>query len=187
MREPTRDGLRNGSRVQRSKVWKMRHPPADRIGSSACLVKGATDEGLSDEVIFQRLLVGLKRDVGLRVLTVLNLDPGTLRSVRLYSSEASYPIGGIKQHVRSAWSDAVIDRHAVFLARNIRELRASFPDSAAIEATGCGSIIAVPVLSAGTLIATMNLWHREGFYDADKGERAIPFADALAPLCLRNK
>jgi transcriptional regulator with GAF, ATPase, and Fis domain len=145
----------------------------------------AVAAGLPDEVIFERLHMGLTDTVGFKVLTVLKLDSSTLRSVRLYSSEKSYPIGGRKQHVRSAWSEAVLDRHSVFVARDLAELRATFPDSAAIEATGCGSIIAVPILWRDALVGTMNLWHREGFYDLVKAERALPFATAISALCAR--
>jgi hypothetical protein len=113
------------------------------------------------------------------------LDPATLRSVRLFSSEASYPIGGIKQHVRSAWSEAVLDRRTVYVAHDLATLRATFPDSAAIEATGCGSIVAAPIIDQGAVVGTMNLWHREGYYDDEKGLRTVPFANAIAPV-VRN-
>ena len=114
--------------------------------------------------------------VEFKVLTVLKLDPKTLRSVRLYSSEPSYPIGGAKQHVRSAWSEAVLDRQSVFIAHDLAALRATFPDSAAIEANGCGSIIAAPIALDGAVVGTMNLWHRDGYYDEEAGI-------AHAPVC----
>ena len=100
-------------------------------------------------VVFERLREALANVVAFKVLTVLKLDPKTLRSVRLYSSEPSYPVGGTKQHVRSAWSEAVLDRQSVFVAHDLAALRATFPDSAAIEATGCGSIIAAPIIHDG--------------------------------------
>ena len=139
----------------------------------------------SDDAIFKSLHDGLANVVAFKVLTVLKLDPSTLRSVRLYSSEPSYPVGGSKQHQRSAWSEAILDRHAVFVARDLAELRATFPDSAAIEATGCGAIIAAPILWSGGVVGTMNLWHRDGSYDRQMGERVLPFATAIAPLVAR--
>ncbi len=114
---------------------------------------------------------------------MLRLDTATLRSVRLYSSEPSYPIGGTKQHGHNAWSASVVDRGAVFVTPGLAELRAAYPDSAAIEAVGCGSVIAVPILGEGRTLGTMNLWHEDGFYDEAKGQAALPFAAALAPLC----
>ena len=105
-------------------------------------IEAAVRDGSPARVVFARLHDALARVVEFKVLTVLKLDPTTLRSVRLYSSEPSYPIGGIKQHVRSAWSEAVLDRGTVYVAHDLAALRATFPDSAAIEATGCGSIVA---------------------------------------------
>jgi hypothetical protein len=144
-------------------------------------VEAAVREG-SPAQVFARLRDALARVVGFKVLTVLKLDPATLRSVRLYSSEPSYPIGGIKQHVRSAWSEAVLDRGAVYVAHDLAALHATFPDSAAIEATGCGSIVASPIVHEGAVIGTMNLWHRDGYYDDASGLRTVPFASAIAPL-----
>ena len=144
-------------------------------------IKAAVAAGLPARV-FALLHEALVRVVAFKVLTVLKLDPTTLRSVRLYSSEPSYPIGGVKQHVRSGWSEAILDRRTIFVAKNLAALRATFPDSAAIEETGCGSIIAAPIIHEHTIVGTMNLWHREGYYDDAKGLLAIPFANAIAPI-----
>ena len=75
----------------------------------------------------------------------------------------------------------MLDRRTVYLARDVATLRATFPDSAAIEATGCGSIVAAPILSDGTVLGTMNLWHRDGYYDDAMAQRTVPFANAIAP------
>jgi transcriptional regulator with GAF, ATPase, and Fis domain len=148
-------------------------------------IEAAVREG-SPAQVFARLHDALIRVVGFKVLTVLKLDPATLRSVRLFSSEPSYPIGGIKQHVRSAWSEAVLDRRTIYVAHDLAALRATFPDSAAIEATGCGSIVAVPIICEGAVVGTMNLWHHDGYYDDAKGLRTLPFATAIAPLVRDN-
>jgi transcriptional regulator with GAF, ATPase, and Fis domain len=146
------------------------------------LVEAAVCGGSPPPIVFARLHEALTQAIGFKVLTVLKLDPATLRSVRLYSSESSYPIGGTKQHVRSAWSEAVLDRRTVYVAHDLAALRATFPDSAAIEATGCGSLVAAPILCTGIVIGTMNLWHRDGYYDDAKALRVLPFAQAIARL-----
>ena len=143
-------------------------------------LEAAVRDGLPMSVVFERLREALANVVAFKVLTVLKLDPNTLRSFRLYSSEPSYPVGGAKQHVRSAWSEAVLDRQSLFVARDLAALRATFPDSAAIEATGCGSIIAAPIMHDGAVVGTMNLWHRDGYYDEEAGLRILPFASAIA-------
>ena len=145
-------------------------------------VEAAVRDGSPAHAVFARLHEALASVVGFKVLTVLKLDPATLRSVRLFSSEASYPIGGTKQHVRSAWSEAILDRGTIYVAHDLAALRATFPDSAAIEATGCGSIVAAPIIHEGTIVGTMNLWHRDGYYDDAKGLRTVPFAKAIASV-----
>jgi hypothetical protein len=150
--------------------------------SDLARIETGVRDGSPAHVVFARLHDALARVVGFKVLTVLKLDPATLRSVRLFSSEPSYPIGGTKQHVRSAWSKAVLDRGAFYVAHDLAALRATFPDSAAIEATGCGSIVASPIIHEGAVVGTMNLWHQESYYDDAKGLRTVPFANAIAPL-----
>jgi transcriptional regulator with GAF, ATPase, and Fis domain len=145
-------------------------------------INAAVVDGMPAHAVFARLHEALIRVVGFKVLTVLKLDPTTLRSVRLYSSEPSYPIGGVKQHVRSGWSEAILDRQTAFVAQDLAALRATFPDSAAIEETGCGSIIAAPIIHDQAIVGTMNLWHRDGYYDDAKGRLAAPFANAIAPI-----
>ena len=152
--------------------------PVNSMGA----LEAAVRDGSPAHVVFARMHEALAKMVGFKVLTVLKLDPRTLRSVRLYSSEASYPIGGTKQHVRSAWSEAVFDRRTVYVARDVAALRATFSDSAAIEATGCGSIVAAPVIHEGAVVGTMNLWHRDGYYDDQKGLRTMPVANAIASI-----
>src|SRR3954466_3371624 len=133
---------------------------SDIVQSPLHPLEAAIRDGLPARAVFERLREALANVVAFKVLTVLKLDPQTLRSVRLYSSEPSYPVGGTKQHVRGAWSEAVLDRRQVFVARNLAALRKTFPDSAAIEATGCGSIIAAPIIRQGAVVGTLNLWHR---------------------------
>jgi hypothetical protein len=156
--------------------------PFDDLRSAVAPVKAAVAEGMPAHAVFARLHEALIKVIAFKVLTVLKLDPITLRSVRLYSSEQSYPVGGVKQHVRSGWSEAILDRCTIFVAQDLAALRATFPDSAAIEETGCGSIIAAPIIHEHAIVGTMNLWHREGYYDNAKGLLAIPFANAIAPI-----
>jgi hypothetical protein len=167
---------------------QVRDHTAAAYQGDSCLpsVVLAVQQGLADAEVYARLAGALQSAVGFKVLTVLRIDPATLRSVRLFSSEPSYPIGGNKQHARNAWSTAIFERREVFLAPGYAEVRAAFPDSGAIEAVGCASIIAVPVPGPDGTLGTMNLWHEDGFYDQAKADRAVPFAAAIAPLCARS-
>ena len=135
---------------------------------------------------FAALHAVLADRVGFKVLTVLRINWDALRSVRLYSSEPSYPVGAVKQHVASAWSRAVHRDRTFFLAQQVAEVRETFPDSAGIEATGCGSILALPILDGADVLGTVNLWHVDGFYDRRKGKVAAPFANAIASVCAQR-
>jgi hypothetical protein len=133
---------------------------------------------------FEALEAALQALVGHRVMTVLKIDLSTLRSVRLFSSEMTYPPGQPKQHRSGPWSAAVIDRGTFFLAPTTSDVRAAFPDASGIEAAGCGSVLCLPVRYDGRTLATLNLWHVSGHYDEAAAERALPFASLLVPACL---
>lgn len=147
-------------------------------------VAAAQRQSGQPEATFRALADALQREVGHKVMTVLKLDVESLTSVRLFSSEASYPSGGRKQHQRNAWSAAVIDQGTWFLAATTAEIRTHFPDAAGIEAAGCGSIICLPVRYDGRCLATLNLWHVSSHYDAAAAERAFPLVSLLVPACL---
>jgi transcriptional regulator with GAF, ATPase, and Fis domain len=160
----------------------MPSEPTKRIRPDLGGLQTALDDGARREIVFARLHDALSKVIAFKVLTVLKLDPATLRSVRLYSSEPSYPIGGTKQHVPSAWSEAILERNEVFLAHDLAALRATFPDSAAIEATGCGSIIATPIIYDGSVVGTLNLWHASSHFDESNASLAVPFANVIARI-----
>src|SRR5688500_2936249 len=124
--------------------------------SAAQAIGAAVGAGATQHDVFRRLHAALSDAVGFKVITILKLDSLSLRSLRLYSIEPSYPIGGSKQHVRNSWSEAILDRRAAFVAHDLAALRATFPDSAAIEAAGCGSIVAAPIIDGNVTIGTMN-------------------------------
>ena len=98
----------------------------DHIQASLRSLEEAVQSGLPAHAVFQYLHEALAENVGFKVLTVLKLDSTTLRSVRLYSSEPSYPIGGTKQHVRSGWSDAILDRRTVYRRARSRSAARDF-------------------------------------------------------------
>ena len=128
--------------------------------------------GSPARVVFARLHDALRKVVGFKVLTVLKLDPATLRSVRLYSSEPSYPIGGTKQHVRSAWSEAVLDRRTAFTSRMIwRRCARPFPTAPPSRRRDAARLLRRRSSIGNAVVGTMNLWHRDGYYDDAKGLR----------------
>jgi transcriptional regulator with GAF, ATPase, and Fis domain len=145
-------------------------------------IQRAAQNPSNAEETFALLNTALSENVGFMVLTVLRIDWTTFTSKRLYSTEPTYPIGAVKRHVRSAWSDAVLDRRSVFLAPSRSDITTVFPDAESIFRAGCGSIIALPIVDGSDVLGTVNLWHRDGYYDRHKAEAAWPFAVAIAPV-----
>jgi transcriptional regulator with GAF, ATPase, and Fis domain len=141
------------------------------------------EEVTGDEISFCGLAEALQELVGFKVLTLLRFDVETFRSVRLFSTEPSYPAGGVKQHRRGSWSEHIVDRKIPFIAATTDDVRTAFPDYAGIEAAGCGSTLSVPVVSGDRTIGTLNLWHTSGFYDPLKAGQVVPFAATLVRAC----
>ena len=61
--------------------------------------QGARHRDPVSKQTFEKMRAELAKVIDFKVMTVLKLDPETLRSVRLYSSEPSYPVGGTKQRL----------------------------------------------------------------------------------------
>jgi len=73
----------------------------DETASWFARVAAAQRESGQPAPTFGALAEALQAVVGHKVMTVLKLDVPSLTSTRLFSSEASYPPGGRKQHARA--------------------------------------------------------------------------------------
>jgi hypothetical protein len=152
---------------------------------TAILLDAVRSELAEPQPRFDGLARAMQNVVGYKVLTLLKFDVATFRSVRLFSTEPSYPVGGVKQHQRgTAWSEHIVDRRVPFLAATLEDVRRSFPDHAGIEAANCGSTLSVPILHRDRPIGTVNLWHVSGFYKPVSAGPVLTFAPLLVPVCL---
>jgi hypothetical protein len=155
--------------------------------SPSILLDAVRSELAEPQPRFDALACAMQELVGYKVLTLLKFDVESFRSVRIFSSEPSYPIGGIKQHPRhSAWSEHIVDRCIPFVAVTLEDVRRTFPDHAGIEAVGCGSTLSVPIVHRGQPKGTLNLWHVSGFYGSTSAGPVLPFTPLLIPICLRE-
>jgi hypothetical protein len=131
-----------------------------------------------------------KAEVGHRLFTVMVVDMPAGLARRAYSNHpAEYPVSGTKPIHRDAWFDIVHGEKRSFVANTIEEIAKVFPDHALIGSLGCGSVVNVPVVLEGDLVATINLLHSAGFYTAERvahaeAELAIP-ARLCCSLALR--
>lgn len=110
--------------------------------------------------------------VGARLFTVMSVDMEAGLARRAYTSDPeSYPATGTKPIEMNAWFEVVHGRHETFVANTLADIAAVFPDHALIGRLGCGSVVNLPVLRAGTLVATVNLLDAEGHYTPDRVAR----------------
>jgi hypothetical protein len=102
---------------------------------------------------------------GARLFTVMTVDMTAGLARRAHTSDpVSYPATGTKPIERNAWFEVVHDRHETFVANTLADIAKTFPDHALIGSLGCGSVVNLPVLRAGDLVATVNLLDAERHY-----------------------
>ena len=103
--------------------------------------------------------------VGTLLFTATTHDTGTMRSIRIHSSnEAAYPVGGWKPLRAGPWFETVIEGRQPFAAMTIEEIAVVFPDYELIRSLGCESALNLPVVVDDRVIGTVNLLHEKGYY-----------------------
>ena len=120
--------------------------------------------------------------IGHKLFTLMVIDHTANEAARLYSSQpAAYPVMGRKPLGElTTWGKHVISGAKPFIGRTAHDIRAVFPDHETIASLGCASVLNLPVIADGKTVGTVNLLHREGWYNADHAVRGAPFAALLA-------
>ena len=107
--------------------------------------------------------------IGAKLFTVTTVDLDKAEARRLYTSDAAaYPVSGAKPVTVDPWYELVIVGHKSFVANTLDEIAGHFPDHALIGSLGCGSVINLPVLLAGQVVATVNCLDVEQHYTAER-------------------
>lgn len=92
------------------------------------------------------------------LLTVLDVDWEANLVRRSFSTnENSYPSGGVKRLMGSAWANQVIFDGQPFRSLTIAEFRSAFSDHQALEALGLSYALNVPLQEGGRTVRTINL------------------------------
>ena len=114
--------------------------------------------------------------VGARLFTVTTVDLDRAEARRLYSSDpANYPVSGAKPILVDPWYEQVVVRHETFVQNRLADIASHFPDHALIGRLGCGSVINLPVLAGGAVVATVNCLDVEHRYTPER----VAAAEAL--------
>ena len=103
--------------------------------------------------------------VGAKLFTVMTVDMEHDLSCRAYTSDPlNYPTSGTKPINYGPWFDTVHQQRAYFVANTIEDIAKVLFDHELINQLGCQSIVNMPVIVRGTLIAVVNMLDVAGHY-----------------------
>ncbi|MGI4985197.1 MAG: GAF domain-containing protein [Janthinobacterium lividum] len=169
-----------------SGVSELRHSGRDMRGGDALVARlvtlaAAHASGDQPSATFRALDEALDALIGRKLLTVLVVRHETGLVERAFTNlPQDYPSGGTKRIADAPRLRQVVASGEAFIARTRAEVAANYADAEAIFATGCASILNMPVIWRQRVVATVNLLHAEGFYEA----RHIPLVRCLAQAVL---
>lgn len=122
--------------------------------------------------------------VGHRLFTVMTVDMTAGLARRAFSDHpVEYPVSGTKPIHRDAWFDIVHGQKRCFVANTIEDIAAVFPDHELIASLGCGSVLNLPVVLRGDLVATINILDEPHHYTPQRVVEAEAQLGTPAMLC----
>lgn len=108
-------------------------------------------------------------DPKLFTVTTIEMRQGVAR--RAFSSDpVSYPKSGTKPIHEDDWFRQVHGEQKTFVANTIEEIAKRFPDYELINTLGCQSVVNLPVVAHGEVVATVNFLHETGYFTPDRVE-----------------
>ncbi|HZP21737.1 MAG TPA: GAF domain-containing protein [Bauldia sp.] len=154
------------------------------MSSSVASFVDAVSRAREPRASWQALEDLARAEVGHRLFTVMVVDMPAGLARRAYSNRpAEYPVSGTKPIHRDAWFDVVHGERRSFVANTIEDIARVFPDHALIASLGCGSVLNIPVVLEGDLVATINLLDAAGFYTPERVASAEAGLAVPARLC----
>ena len=122
--------------------------------------------------------------VGHKLFTIMTVDNAAGLARRAYTSHPrDYPVSGTKPIHRDQWFDIVHGERQSFVANTIAEIAGVFPDFELIASLGCGSVMNLPVVLQGELVATVNMLDEEHHYTPERVAAAEASLAIPAKLC----
>lgn len=122
--------------------------------------------------------------VGHKLFTIMTVDNAAGLARRAYTSHPrDYPVSGTKPIHRDQWFDIVHGERRSFVANTIAEIARVFPDFELIASLGCGSVMNLPVVLQGELVATVNMLDEEHHYTPERVAAAEASFAIPAKLC----
>ena len=122
--------------------------------------------------------------VGHKLFTIMTVDNAAGLARRAYTSHPrDYPVSGTKPIHRDQWFDIVHGERRSFIANTIADIAKVFPDFELIASLGCGSVMNLPVVLQGELMATVNMLDEEHHYTPERVAAAETSLAIPAKLC----
>ncbi len=136
----------------------------------------------SSEYFYKKLDHAIKKVIGHKLFTLMVNDKKVKYVERVYSNNKKiYPLLGTKPIPKNNWTKRVYNQKKEFLAKDFNEIKKLFFDYEIIESLGCGSIINVPVIYNKKILGTLNILHKEKFYNKSSIKKILPYTQLLAP------
>lgn len=106
-----------------------------------------------------------------KLFTVTTIETAAGVARRAFSSDpVSYPRSGTKPIHEDDWFRQVHGEQKAFVANTIKEISQRFPDYELINSLGCQSVVNLPVVAQGEVIATVNFLHETGYFTPERVE-----------------
>ena len=142
----------------------------------------------SSEYFYKKLDHAIKKIIGHKLFTLMVNDKKVKYVERVYSNNRKiYPLLGTKPIPKNNWTKRVYSQKKEFLAKDFNEIKKLFFDYEIIESLGCGSIINVPVIYNKKILGTLNILHKEKFYNKNNIKKILPYSQLLAPYFLEHQ
>jgi hypothetical protein len=154
------------------------------MSSSEATFVAAVSEARSSAAAWKALEDLARGVAGHRLFTVMTVDMEAGLARRAYSNHpAEYPVSGTKPIHRDRWFDIVHRERRSFVANTLEEIAAVFPDHELIASLGCASVLNLPVILAGELVATVNLLDQGNHYTPERVAAGETILASPARLC----
>jgi hypothetical protein len=144
----------------------------------------AISTAVAEEAAWQALKEYAEAGPGCKLFTVMTVDMQQGLARRTFTSHPEhYPVSGTKPIHQDSWFDIVHGQKRSFVANTIEAIAAVFPDHELIASLGCGSVLNLPVVIKGELVATINMLHEAHHYTPERVAAAEAQLHTPARLC----
>jgi hypothetical protein len=154
--------------------------------SSETKFVAAISDALDSNAVWKALEDLAAAIAGHRLFTVMTVDTPASLVRRAYSNmPVEYPTSGTKPLHGNAgdWFETVFVRRQAFVANTIADIAKVFPDHELIASLGCGSVVNLPIVLEGDLVAAINMLDEAGHYTPERVAAAEAGLAIPARLC----